>query len=554
MRSGLAARWRGALLAGVAALALAACNGGSGPGPGAKAMKPLSPEMVSLIESKGMTKDSPIVVRIFKEESELEVWKETRNGEYALLKTYPICRWSGELGPKVKEGDRQAPEGFYTITPGQMNPNSNYYLAFNMGFPNAYDKAWGRTGANLMVHGDCSSSGCYAMTDEQVQEIFALGRDSFLGGQRSFQVQAYPFHMTASNMARHRNNPSMPFWRMIKEGHDAFEIAKAPPKVDVCEKRYVFNATPTDPTQKFNPSGPCPEFTQPEDIQQQVAARKAADTARIAALSPMTPVAPVRTGKDGGMNQVFLAKLQNPKLKAPGSLPPVVKPPGLDYGVATNEPAPAELLAPDSATPSATESVALASANVPMPMPRPAGAPRAQPETVLFANNSAPAAPATRVASIDSGGFLSGVTKFFGGGDEPAAAPAPSATAPSSAPVASSAAPAPSASPSLSSRLGLSSLGKWFGQGEPEPAAPVAMATPAAVPVPPTRPAAPKPQATAPAATPRAAAAQPASQPAASQSVAPAPQAAAAQASDAQWIETPSLPGATIVTPGTFGQ
>ena len=111
-----------------------------------------------------------------------------------------------------------------------MNPNSNYYLAFNLGFPNAFDRANDRSGAFLMVHGDCSSSGCYAMTDEQIQEIYALGRDAFLGGQKSFQVQAYPFRMTASNIARHRNNPAMPFWRNIKEGNDHFMVSRAEPQ------------------------------------------------------------------------------------------------------------------------------------------------------------------------------------------------------------------------------------------------------------------------------------------------------------------------------------
>src|SRR4029077_679994 len=124
----------------------------------------------------------------------------------------------------------------------QMNPKSKYYLAFNIGYPNAFDRAWGRTGAELMVHGDCSSRGCYAMTDEQIGEIYALGRESFFGGQRAFQVQAYPFRMTSANMAKHRNNPNMPFWRMIKQGYDAFEVTKLEPKVDFCEKRYVFNA------------------------------------------------------------------------------------------------------------------------------------------------------------------------------------------------------------------------------------------------------------------------------------------------------------------------
>ena len=213
--------------------------------------------------AKNMDKDSPILARIFKEEAEMEVWKKNRDGEYALLKTYPICRWSGDLGPKKKEGDRQAPEGFYTITPGQMNPNSNYYLAFNTGFPNTYDRAWGYTGSDLMVHGDCSSRGCYAMTDEQIQEIYALARESFFGGQKAFQLQAYPFRMTALNMAKHRNNPNFAFWKMLKEGYDHFNASHQEPKVAVCEKRYVFDAAAPDDSTKplsFNAKGACPVY------------------------------------------------------------------------------------------------------------------------------------------------------------------------------------------------------------------------------------------------------------------------------------------------------
>ena len=192
-----------------------------------------------------MPKHSPILVRIFKEESELEVWKQDTTGHFQLLKIYPICRWSGDLGPKMHEGDRQAPEGFYTITPGLMNPNSNYYLAINTGFPNAFDKANDRHGAFLMIHGDCSSSGCYAMTDEQIGEIYSLARDSFLGGQPSFQIQAYPFRMTPANLARHRTNPHMAFWKMLKIGNDHFEATHLEPKVDVCDRRYVFDAQHT---------------------------------------------------------------------------------------------------------------------------------------------------------------------------------------------------------------------------------------------------------------------------------------------------------------------
>ena len=188
----------------VAGLALAACQDNSAI---PKDVRPVSQALVSRMDQLQMRETSPVLVRIFKEESELEVWKQDTTGRFELLKVYPICRWSGELGPKVREGDRQAPEGFYTITPALMNPNSSYYLAINTGFPNTYDKANGHSGAFLMIHGDCSSRGCYAMTDEQIGEIYSLARESFLGGQQSFQIQAYPFRMTAANLARHRTNP-----------------------------------------------------------------------------------------------------------------------------------------------------------------------------------------------------------------------------------------------------------------------------------------------------------------------------------------------------------
>ena len=302
-------RARVAVMAAGCALALSGCLPGGGMLVGEKATRPLSNEMVEAIERKGMAKETPILVRIFKEELELEVWKQTKDGQYDLLKTYPICRWSGELGPKVKQGDRQAPEGFYMITPGLMNPNSAYYLAFNMGFPNSFDRALGRSGANLMVHGDCSSSGCYAMTDDQIGEIFALARELFDGGQRAFQVQAYPFHMTAENMAKHRDNPNIAFWRMLKEGNDHFEVTRQEPKVEVCDKRYVFNAIPFDPAQSFSPQRSCPVYDQPVDVVQAVKAKREADNKEYAALVARgIKTVPVLTYRDGGMNPVFASK------------------------------------------------------------------------------------------------------------------------------------------------------------------------------------------------------------------------------------------------------
>src|SRR5579862_4877941 len=245
------------------ALTLAGCLGDDTYQLPTRAMKELSPEMLTLLDQKSMPKESPILIRIFKEESELEVWKQDTSGRYELLKVFPICRWSGDVGPKVKEGDRQAPEGFYPISPGLMNPNSNYYLAINTGFPNAFDKANGYSGAFLMIHGDCSSRGCYAMTDEQIGEIYSLARESFLGGQKAFQVQAYPFRLTPANMARHRTNPNMAFWKMIKVGNDHFEATHLEPKIDVCDKHYVFDAQQPAGSSKgiaFTPTGHCPAY------------------------------------------------------------------------------------------------------------------------------------------------------------------------------------------------------------------------------------------------------------------------------------------------------
>jgi murein L,D-transpeptidase YafK len=288
-------------------LAAAATLGGCGGGPvtPARHMQPLSEQTLAELKAKNMEKESPILLRIFKEEAELEVWKQDDSGRFALFRTYPICRWSGQLGPKIKTGDRQAPEGFYTITPGLMNPNSSQYLAINTGFPNAYDRANGRTGSFLMIHGGCSSAGCYAMTDEQMAEIYALAREAFFAGQTSFQLQAYPFRMTPLNMARHRNSPNMAFWDMIKQGYDRFEVTHLEPRVEACEKRYVFDPETTD---TFRPAERCPAYSVPEHIAAAIREKQRRDDVEIADLiNRGIPPAPTTTGVDGGVNPAFLA-------------------------------------------------------------------------------------------------------------------------------------------------------------------------------------------------------------------------------------------------------
>ncbi len=206
------------------------------------------PELERALAHKGFTWGSPVFIRIFKETSELELWLK-KGDQFALFKTYPICAWSGWLGPKLRQGDNQAPEGFYFVTPAAMNPNSQYHLSFNLGYPNAYDRAHGRTGDFLMVHGDCVSIGCFAMTNAGIEEIYMLAEAAFSSGQPFFRTHIFPFRMTLENMERHKTSRWAPFWRNLKKGYDLFEQNKTPPDTIVENGKYVFSRLTAEATQ-----------------------------------------------------------------------------------------------------------------------------------------------------------------------------------------------------------------------------------------------------------------------------------------------------------------
>lgn len=251
---------------------LAACSGlveGDG-----RHLQPLSSETTAALRSMGTTPGAAMMIRIYKQESELEVWKQVADGSFHKFRTYEICTFSGELGPKLREGDRQSPEGFYNISPGLMNPRSDYYLAFNLGYPNKFDRAYGRTGSNLMVHGDCSSRGCYAMTDEQIAEIYALSRETLAGGNSTFQVQIYPFHMTPENMALHHGSENMAYWQNLLAGYNHTEVTRRPPEWDVCGGEYVFNVR-SESGQPMQPRAACPALVGDSTVLAAVNARQA---------------------------------------------------------------------------------------------------------------------------------------------------------------------------------------------------------------------------------------------------------------------------------------
>lgn len=296
-----------AVAIGVLVLALSGCVSSTLSVDG-RATQPIPASLRGEMSKRSMSQSSPVLVRIFKQESELEVWKRDASGKFALLKTYPICRWSGKLGPKTRSGDRQAPEGFYHVDARMLNPLSSYYLSFDLGYPNRLEAAMGYTGDALMVHGACSSSGCYAMTDDGVAEIYAVVREALKGGQGSFQVQAYPFRMTPGNMAKYRNDPNFAFWTDLKRGYDIFEVTRRQPKVSYCGGRYVFDqefagGEPQDPLTACPPAS--------SNLSPAIASRAQSDLETMETLVSSGSALTAHAYVDGGMHPSFRTILQS---------------------------------------------------------------------------------------------------------------------------------------------------------------------------------------------------------------------------------------------------
>jgi len=201
--------------------------------------KKVTPHLKKVFEKRGLQWGSPIFIRVFKKERQLELWVKQRES-FVLLNSYFIAGTSGELGPKLRQGDGQIPEGFYFVTPRQMNRKSNFHLSFNIGYPNQYDRAYNRTGNLIMVHGSNVSAGCMAMTNDKIEEIYTLADAAFKGGQRFFRIHIFPFKMTDTAMQQNSDNSWHPFWKNLKIGYRIFEDTKLPPNVTVKDKTYHF--------------------------------------------------------------------------------------------------------------------------------------------------------------------------------------------------------------------------------------------------------------------------------------------------------------------------
>ena len=217
------------------------CDSMPGPERAKAAAARVRPALERDLATKGLRFGDPVFLRAFKEENVLELWvlkRETK--KYELFRTWEIAAQSGKLGPKLAEGDGQVPEGFYFVPPAGMKPDSVFHLAFNIGYPNAYDRHHGRTGTFIMIHGNRISIGCLAMTDEKIEEIYTLCDAAHAGGQKFFRVHFFPFRMTSERMEKAKDSEWFDFWTNLKEGHDHFERTGIPPEVTVEDGRYRF--------------------------------------------------------------------------------------------------------------------------------------------------------------------------------------------------------------------------------------------------------------------------------------------------------------------------
>lgn len=205
-----------------------------------RAIQSVSAELNKSLHQEGLEYGAPIFIRIFKATSKLEVWIQNKQKRFELFREYDICSYSGDLGPKTRQGDNQAPEGFYFVRPRNLNPWSAYHLSFNLGYPNAYDRSHGRTGSALMVHGKCVSIGCYAMTDQNINEIYALAHAAFESGQPFFRVHIFPFELEDEALERYKEHKWHSFWSNLKTGYDLFNTRKVPPNVVMKNRQYHF--------------------------------------------------------------------------------------------------------------------------------------------------------------------------------------------------------------------------------------------------------------------------------------------------------------------------
>jgi murein L,D-transpeptidase YafK len=278
---------------------------------------PGTPDIANLeqrLAAKQLRVGDQLFIRIFKAESELEIWMK-RGPTFVLLDIYPMCHWSGTIGPKVNEGDKQSPEGFYTVGRKQLHLFGRHPRSLDLGFPNALDQALNRTGSFILIHGGCSSVGCFAMTNTVTAEVYDLTEKALKAGQDRVHVHVFPFRMTEANLAGYQNNPWIGFWRNLKQGYDAFEQTRLPPRVGICGKNYTVMRAPPAEAGDAGPLAPCGDS--------RAATPQASFPSTVPALNPVSTGAPLAvpaSAATSSQRSELLPRLQPTSALTPSSL------------------------------------------------------------------------------------------------------------------------------------------------------------------------------------------------------------------------------------------
>ena len=196
-------------------------------------------EMLSLLKSMNIERNElQIYIRAFKYEKEIELWGKNRTDQkYQLIKKYDVCRTSGVLGPKRKQGDLQIPEGFYLIN--RFNPSSSYHLSLGINYPNKSDRILGekgRLGGDIFIHGECVTIGCLPMTNDFIKEIYIICVEAKNNGQTAIPVVIFPAKLTETIFEQltetYKNDiDKVGLWTDLKKGYDFFNDSKQLPSI-----------------------------------------------------------------------------------------------------------------------------------------------------------------------------------------------------------------------------------------------------------------------------------------------------------------------------------
>ncbi|TCC87140.1 L,D-transpeptidase family protein [Pedobacter hiemivivus] len=180
----------------------------------------------------------------YKSEGKLELWLQSgKEKTYKLFKTYNFCAHSGMLGPKIKEGDLQTPEGFYSIN--VFNPESKFHLSLGVDYPNEIDtqrSGQEKPGGDIYIHGNCVTVGCIPLTDEKIKEVYVLAVEAKNAGQLQIPVHVFPFKMTQQNLNKYlvQFPAQKAFWKNLQPGYAYFERHNVPPNILMQKDKYLF--------------------------------------------------------------------------------------------------------------------------------------------------------------------------------------------------------------------------------------------------------------------------------------------------------------------------